>query len=100
MYPQGELRRLAAHKRWLQRRIARQRLECVEGATCLLQPVAWIDRALEQWRKISPMLKLAAVLTGVVAKRSAVPRTRSLAAVLRWGPLLLSVVRGFRGARR
>jgi hypothetical protein len=70
MYPTGALADLAARKRILQARIAVRRLECVEAAMVLSQPVATLDRGLAMWRKIAPFAKLLAIPGGIFLARS------------------------------
>jgi hypothetical protein len=97
MYPTRELIRLGVHKRMLQRRITRRREECVAAAICIARPVAWLDRALASWRQLSPWIKLAAVPLGFLGKRSG--PSRPLSALLRWLPIISSVMRGLRAVR-
>lgn len=97
MYPAPELSRLAAHKQALQRRITRRRIECIAAATEISRPLAWLDRALGVWRQLSPWVKLAAVPLGFLLKRA--PAAKPLGAVLRWLPVISSVVRGFNAIR-
>ena len=99
MYPQGELKTLAWNKARLRRRIAREREECAEAATCLVQPLAWFDRVRAQWSWLSPLLKIASVPLGFIAKRSSAAPVRLFGAVLRWAPVVMSVVRGFKSTR-
>ena len=100
MYPQGELTRIAADKAALGRRIARRRVECSEALAGAVEPLGWLDRAVDLWRRISPVAKIAAVPLALVAKRLLFPRAKLLGSLLRWGPLALGVVRSFSRARR
>jgi hypothetical protein len=100
MYPQRELRALAARKAELRQRIFERRVECAAAATRLAQPIEWLDRAWEQWRRLSPVLKLAAVPLVLLLKRLIAPRTRVLGSILRWGPLAYGAVRGLTTARK
>lgn len=69
MYPRGELDRLADRKMILQARIAVRRWEGVEAAGALVRPIAFLDRALDVWGRISPFVKMLAVPGGLfVAK--------------------------------
>ena len=99
MYPQRDLKAIAWHKTRLRRRIAGERAASAAAVVCLVQPLAWFDRVRAQWAWISPLLKIAAVPVGLLAKRSAAPGTRVLGALLRWGPLVWNLVRGRKAAR-
>jgi hypothetical protein len=98
MHSDRELIRLAAHKAALRHHIGLHRTSCVQAATRVLQPVAWLDRMLGFWRRLSPFAKFAAVPLGLLLKRSSAPRPRLLGALLRWGPVVLGAVRGLAGA--
>lgn len=100
MYPQGELKVLAWRKARLRRKIAVQRDDCAEAASRVAEPLAWIDRALAQWRRLSPFLKFAALPLGFVLKRSLLPRTHLLGTLLRWAPAAFGLFRSFKGAGR
>lgn len=99
MYPDLELNRLAAHKARLRGRIGVQRVKCAQAATQVLRPLAWLDRALALWDRISPLAKIAAIPLGFVLKGSASAPPRLLGKLLRWGPLVLGAVRGLTRAR-
>ena len=99
MYGDQDLNRLAAHKAALRHRIALQRIRCVEAAARALQPVAWLDRVLAFWRRLSPFAKLATVPLGFLLKRSSAPPSRVLGTLLRWGPIVLGAVRGLAATR-
>ncbi len=94
MHPDRELSRLAGHKAALQRRIALNRTQCVAAATRATQPLAWLDRLVGFWRKLSPFAQLAAVPLGFLLKRSPATRPRLLGTWLRWSPLVLGAWRG------
>jgi hypothetical protein len=93
MYPHGELTSLAADKSALRRRIRARRSECAAAAARLAQPIAWIDRAHAGWRRLSPLVKLAAVPIGLLVGRLRIRHLRTAGAVLRWSPLVLGAVR-------
>jgi hypothetical protein len=57
MYPSGELNGLAARKEFLRARIAVRRAECAQAAHQIARPIALIDRGLERWRRISPIVR-------------------------------------------
>ncbi len=99
MHSDRELNRLAAHKAALRHRIGRHRAACVLAADRALQPLAWLDRMLAFWRRLSPFAKFAAVPLGFLLKRASAPQPRLLGTLLRWGPVVLSAVRGFAGTR-
>ena len=99
MYPDRELTRLAAHKAALRRSIARHRNQCAAAARLALEPVAWLDRMIVLWRKLSPFAQFVAVPLGFLLKRSSASRPRLLGTLLRWAPLVLGAVRGFAGTR-
>ena len=99
MYPDRELTRLAAYKAALRRDIALRRAQCAEAAARVAQPLEWLDRMLAFWRRLSPLVKFAALPLGFLLKRSLAPRTRVLGTLLRWGPPVLGVVWSLTGAR-
>jgi hypothetical protein len=94
MYPQGELRRLAVHKAALRRRITHRRAECVAASVRLAQPVAWLDRALALWRRLSPIALVAAVPLGFLIKRTVSPRIKMIGSIMKWAPIVFGAVRG------
>jgi len=93
MYPDEELIRLGRHKAVLSRRITRHRAQCVEAAATAAQPLAWLDRMLTFWRKLTPFAKFAAVPLGFIAKRTLFPRRKIIGSLVHWGPLIFNVVR-------
>ena len=95
MYPTRELIRLAAHKAALRRDIAIHRAECAEAAAELARPFEWLDRALAWWRKVSPIAKLAAIPLGGLASRMIFKRLKIIGPLVRWGPTIFNLVRGF-----
>jgi len=99
MYPDLELTRLAALKAGLRQRIGVQRTQCVLAATQVLRPLAWLDRALALWDRVSPLAKIAAIPLGFLLKASSSAPPRLLGKLLRWGPLVLGAVRGLTRAR-
>ena len=98
MYPQPQLNRLAAHKVALRRGIALRRAQCAEAATRIAQPIEWLDRMLALVRRISPLVKFAAVPLGLLVTRTIFPRRKILGSLVRWGPVVLGAVRGIRSA--
>jgi len=99
MYPDRELTRLAAYKAALRRGIALRRAQCAVAAARVAQPLEWLDRMLAFWRRLSPLVKFAALPLGFLLKRSLAPRTRVLGTLLRWGPPVLGAVWNLTGAR-
>ncbi len=99
MYPDRELTRLAAYKAALRRGIALRRAQCAVAAARVAQPLEWLDRMLAFWRRLSPLVKFAALPLGFLLKRSLAPRTRILGTLLRWGPPVLGAVWSLTGAR-
>jgi hypothetical protein len=100
MYPIRELNQLAGRKAALRRHIGRHRAACVRGGSRLVQPLAWLDRMMAHWRRLSPLARLAVVPLGLLLAKSAAPRPRLLGLLLRWGPIAWNLVRGFGQARR
>ncbi len=95
MYPRKELIVLARRKAVLLDRICVDRDEVAAAAARLAEPIEMIDGGVERWRRISPMVKLAAIPLGLVLRGVLVRRARKLSAVLRWGPIVFAAVRGF-----
>lgn len=98
MYPNWELRRLAAHKVALRRGIALSRTRCVEAAARVAQPLEWLDRMLAFWRKLPPIARFAAVPLGLLATRTVFPRLKFIGSLARWGPLAFGAARGIGAA--
>jgi len=94
MYPQRELIRLAAHKATLRRDIALRRAQCAAATAQVVQPLVWLDRLLDLWRRIAPLALAASVPLIVVGGRRASPRLKILGWLVRWGPLVFGVLRG------
>lgn len=99
MYPDGQLSELAVHKMALRQRISLRRRLCVVAAARASQPLARIDHALTQWRRISPLAKMAAVPAALLLKRTLFRRAKIIGPLLRWGPLAFKVFRGVSAAR-
>lgn len=75
MYPTAELNDLALRKAAVRSRISSTRLRCAAAAGEVARPIVWIDRVVAQWRKISPMAKLAALPLGFLLRRTFAGRT-------------------------
>lgn len=92
MYPQRELTRLNAYKVALQKDIERQRVQCVALVSRVAQPLVSLDRILILWRKVSPFALYAALPLGFLVQRAVVPRVKILGSLVRWSPLVFTVV--------
>ena len=93
MYSDRELIRFAMHKARLRRRIARQRTQCVEAASQLVRPFAWLDRVWEFGRKLGANPSTAVVPMGLLAVCGIFPRVKMLRPVVPWLPFLLRAAR-------
>lgn len=100
MYPDRELTELDSRKTALRRRITRRRQECAVAAARVLQPLTKVDQLVGVVQRLSPFAALAAVPLGFLFKRAAAPRRSWFGTLLRWGPVVLGVVRGVAAARR
>ncbi|MBK9990729.1 MAG: hypothetical protein IPP19_08375 [Verrucomicrobia bacterium] len=92
MYPQRELIRLNAYKIALQKDIERQRVQCAAVASRVAQPFVLLDRISVLWRKISPFALFAALPLGFLVQRAVVPRVKILGTLMRWSPLVFTIV--------
>ncbi|SRR6266540_3574067 len=100
MYPTRELTALALRKRALRQRISVTRWECVALASDVARPIALIDRAIVQWRKISPLVKIAALPLGLLFRRRLMPAKGGFFRnILRWAPMMFSAARMFKAQR-
>ena len=95
MYAERELKRLDAVKSIVRRRIARRRLEVSAQTERVTQPLRWVDRAYVYWKKAGPIAKLAAAPISVWLMNKLFARRKMAGPVMRWGPLIWNVVRGF-----
>jgi hypothetical protein len=93
MYPDRELSRLAAHKVALRQNIADHRAQCAAAAARATQPLAWVDRMLALWRRLSPLAEFTAVPLSLLVQRAVSPRLKILRTLVRWSPLVFGVVR-------
>jgi hypothetical protein len=102
MYPRRELTHLASHKAALRRRIAGHRARCVTAAARLTQPLAWLDRVMDFWRRVAPLAVAAGVSLSLLGARTLFSRSKFLRWLMRWGPLVYGAGRrlGGRGSRR
>jgi hypothetical protein len=98
MYPQPQLIRLAAYKTALRRDIVLHRDQCVAAAARVEQPLVLLDRMLALIRRLSSFALIAAVPLAFFIKPP-IPRSlKILRALVRWGPLVFSTVRGIRSS--
>lgn len=88
MYPQRELARLALYKISLRRDIGRRRSHCAVAIVRLARPVAWLDRMLGFWRRLSPLLQFSAVPVGLFVQRKLFPRMNLIGSLWLWGPMV------------
>jgi hypothetical protein len=96
MYAQRELIRLSVHKAALRRRIALRRVELTRAVV----PLAWFDRAVALWRRLSPLAVIAAVPIAFLITRKRSPRFKMVGSILKWAPLVFGAVREISGAAR
>jgi hypothetical protein len=100
MYPERQLAALSWHKARLRQRIALRRDECGGAVAKILRPFAWLDQTMAFARKLEPFALLATGLGGLLQRRAPAARPRLLGTLLRWGPVLVGAVRGFKRASR
>ncbi len=99
MYPATELNEIAARKDHLRRRIALRRIAIIVAAQRAARPLRVVDRLVAEWRRLSPLIKIAAVPLGAMLGRSLHRKRRTIGKLIRWGPMLANVWRGFASAR-
>ena len=95
MYPARDLKSLAELKAGLRRRIARRRLDGLRQFAQVSRPLHWADRAWAHWRRLGPLTRFAAGPLGVWLCGRLARRHRLAGRLLRWGPVLWSLARGF-----
>ena len=111
MYPRGQLTELAARKTLLQARIAVRRWECAAAMVEIARPLAFVDRGVAAWRRISPIVKVLAIPAGVFltqffrrkGARTAAKKSGRMAAVMAALPVILrgvKMVQEMRAAHR
>lgn len=94
MYPNEELTLLAACKAVVRERIIMRRMQCAEAAARAAAPIAWLDRGIASLGRLSPIISVASVPLGLIARRSPGRRGRVLGALFRWTPVVLGALRG------
>jgi hypothetical protein len=97
MYPQPELTCLAARKRALCTRIARNRAFCAEATQRVTQPLRLLDELISVFRSFAPLAWIAGAPLGLLALHEIGPRIKNLRTLLQWAPTALSLVRHFTG---
>jgi hypothetical protein len=100
MYPAGELKLLAARKDLLRRHIALRRVVTILAAQRALRPVRVADRLWMQWRQLSPLVKLAIGPLAALFGRGLQRKHGLVGRLIRWGPALAGLWRGFTRTRR
>ena len=93
MHHREELTALAADKAALVERIHARRELCAAAAAGAARPLKALDLGMARWRRLPPVVRLAALPLGLLLARLAGRRVRALGALLRWGPLVLQVAR-------
>jgi hypothetical protein len=95
MFAIGELNAMARRRAALRVRIGAQRSRCIEAAAIAAQPFAWLDEAMIQWRRFSPLLSLAALPWGLAMHRRVGSTAGRIGTLLRWAPTLFAVGQRF-----
>lgn len=111
MYPRGQLSELETRKALLQARIAVRRWECAAAAAEIARPIAFIDRGVALWKRVSPLVKALVIPGGIFIAQwfkrkdagAAARKSGKLAAVLGALPMIMQgwkLVQEMRAARR
>jgi hypothetical protein len=100
MYPAGELKLLEARKTLLQLRIAQRRLQCLQAATEIGQPLQLVDRGIALWRSVPPVAKVIAVPALLMLARKLSQRKGLIGSVARMAPIVLGAARTVSGSHR
>jgi hypothetical protein len=83
------LARILADKSALRDRIAARRIASAEAIRMVVRPLAMLDRCVELWRDLPPVMRVTgATLVGLAARRWLGTR-RFGATLVRWIPVLL-----------
>lgn len=93
MYPQGDLNELSRSKDALRRSIAGHRASCVEHASIVALPFAWVDLLRDLWRQTPLLGRLATVPLGILAARALRRSAGPLSRWLDWGSVVFRVFR-------
>jgi hypothetical protein len=64
MFSRGELTALASGKAAVLQRIEANRAQCAEEAGRIGHSIQWFDQTLVRWRRLSPIIKFAAMPIG------------------------------------
>ncbi len=100
MYPSGQLKALARHKAHVIQRSAFLRQEAVTAARGIEQSLSWVERAMDIWKRVGPLVKYGSVPLAFLARKFLFRKVRFLGPLIKWGPILLGLFRGFRSAQR
>lgn len=104
MFPSRQLTALAERKTFLQQRLALRRARAVIEAGRVARPLHLADALYAHWRQLAPLVKTLgvpfALWTGRRLSRRG-PRGAAglIGTALRFAPVVLAAVRGFRSAR-
>jgi hypothetical protein len=93
MLSDPELTRLALRRTALHARIAQRRLDCADALDQAARPLEWVDRGWQQWRRISPWLKVSAVPVGLLLSRGLLGRRHGVRRLMQWIPVAASLAR-------
>lgn len=96
MFPQRELATLAGAKARLRLRIAARRREFAALADRATRPLLWIDAGVALWRQIGPLARFALVPLGCLFGRRLARPVGRFGRLLRWAPMIIQAVRGWR----
>jgi hypothetical protein len=102
MFPSQQLIALEQRKAFLRERIALRRARAVIEARRVARPLHTVDALYQKWRQLSPLLKALGIPFALWSGRRLArrPGGRGLVGTaLRWAPLVLAALRGFRSAR-
>lgn len=89
-------------KMLLQARIAVRRHECAAAASVLAQPLSLVDRGINLWRQISPLVKMLGIPVLLVAARKLMKHSGpgKLSGILGALPVILRAVRMMKTMRQ
>lgn len=95
MYAQRELARLRDLKAVHRYRIGLRRVVCAVQAERVLRPLRWVDRASAAWRQLGPLGRAATGPVGFWLLRALFRRRQLAGPLMRWGPTIWNIVKGF-----